>query len=362
MGVRFNLLALSLSSLFILGAAAPGSWQEEWEKLAAGAKREGRLNLAAPRGDQRRQALTETFEKKYGVQIEYSGFGGPELTPRVQRERQGGVYAWDVFIAGTSTLIRGLRPIGALEPIEPNLLLPDVKDPKSWRGGELPFFDRERIGLSMLRRAGQYLYINSNLVKIEEFKSWKELLNPRWKGKILIGRDPRLSGYGQSTFGFFYIHKDLGTEFIKKLVQQDLKMIQDDGTAAKWIAQGQYPICICSDIQMDRYIQEGLPVKAVSGGQLKEGGHVTSAFANVSKANRAPHPNAAKLYVNWVLTREAGLLFSKATGDPSLRADVPNDYVEPWAIPQPGWPITNSEEAIKIEEPLVALLKQLLGG
>ncbi|MGH7768609.1 MAG: ABC transporter substrate-binding protein [Candidatus Binatia bacterium] len=359
---RLTLLALSLSCLFVPSSFAAGGWQEEWEKLTAGAKKEGRLFLAGPRGDTRRQALTETFGKKYGVQVEYLGVGGPELPPRVQRERQGGVYGWDVFIAGTTTLIKGLRPIGALDPIEPILVLPDVKDPKTWRGGELPFFEKERVGLTVLRRAGQYLYVNSNLVKIEEFKSWKELLNPRWKGKILVGRDPRISGYGQSTFAFFYIHKELGPEFIKKLVQQDLKMLEDDRTAAQWIVQGQYPICICSDLQMDRYIKEGLPAKAVLGAQLKEGTSVTSAFANVAKANRGPNPNAARLYVNWVLSKEGGLLFSKATGDPSLRVDVPTDHVEPWAFPQPGWPITNSEEAIKVEEPLVALLKQLLGG
>src|SRR2546428_10555907 len=111
---QLSLPALFLSCLLVTSSFAAGAWQEEWDKLAAAAKKEGRLNLAAPRGDQRRQALTETFEKKYGIQIEYSGFGGPELTPRVQRERQGGGFAWGIFIAGTSTLIRGLRPIGAL--------------------------------------------------------------------------------------------------------------------------------------------------------------------------------------------------------------------------------------------------------
>src|SRR5258705_1867411 len=107
---RLSLLALSLSCLFVPNSFA--GWQDEWEKLAAGAKKEGRLFLAGPRGDSRRQALTETFEKKYGVPVEYLGVGGPELPPRVQRERQGGVYGWGAFIAGTSTLIRALRPIG----------------------------------------------------------------------------------------------------------------------------------------------------------------------------------------------------------------------------------------------------------
>ena len=72
----------------------------------------------------------------------------------------------------------------------------------------------------------------------EEIRSWKDLLQPRWKGKILIGRDPRVSGYGQSTFNFFYIHKDLGSEFICNLVRQDLKMLRDDRQAARWLGQG----------------------------------------------------------------------------------------------------------------------------
>jgi ABC-type Fe3+ transport system substrate-binding protein len=82
----------------------------------------------------------------------------------------------------------------------------------------------------------------------------------------------------------------------------------------------------------------------------------------VAPANRAPHPNAAKLYINWVLGQEAGTLFSRATGSPSLRLDVPTDHVESWLIPQPGWPITNTDDVIEREEPLVNFMRELLGG
>lgn len=344
------------------GAAAAGDWREEWDRVVLAAKKEGKLDLAGPRGDDRRQALTETFTKRYGVEVEYLGVGGPELPPRVQRERQTNLYLWDVFIAGTTTLLKGLKPVGALEPIESAFILPEVKDPKNWRGGALPFFDKDRVGLSVTRRAGQYLYVNTNLVKADEIKSWRFLLDPRWKGQILVGRDPRLSGYGQATFVFFHTHKDLGPDFIRQLIKQDVKLMQDDRTAALWLAQGRAPICICSDLQTDRLIKEGLPLKAIDGRQLKEGTHVTSAFANVALVNRAPHPNAAKVYVNWVLSKEGGTLFSKSTGDPSLRVDVPTDHVESWAVPLPEWPISNTEEALKAEEPTTALLKELLGG
>jgi ABC-type Fe3+ transport system substrate-binding protein len=89
---------------------------------------------------------------------------------------------------------------------------------------------------------------------------------------------------------------------------------------------------------------------------------VTSAFANVTLPNRPRHPNAAKLYLNWLLTKEGGTIFAKSTGDPSMRADVPTDHVESWAIPRAEWPITNTEEALKAEEPTMALLKEALGS
>jgi iron(III) transport system substrate-binding protein len=367
-------IALSFYGLAIVGAlvfpaslpaqqaAGEAQWRAEWEKVVAGAKKEGKLNMVGPRGGERQQALTEIFSKKYGVEVEYFPAGGFEVPPRVQRERQAGLYLWDVFIAGTTTLFKGLRPLGALEPIEPALILPEVKDPKNWRGGELPFFDKNRVGLSLLRGSGQYLFINTTLVKAEEFKSWRDLLNPKLKGKIVMGRDPRVSGYGNATFKFFFTDKSLGPDFIRDLLKQDIKLLRDDRMGVQWLAQGRYAVCICSDLETQRLMDQNLPISAIDGRQLKEGTHVTSAFANVSLANRPPHPHAAKLYVNWVLTREAGLLFSKSADFPSMRADVPTDHVKPWSIPEPSWPVSNTEEGLEAEEPLEAFLKELLGA
>jgi iron(III) transport system substrate-binding protein len=277
-------------------------------------------------------------------------------------ERRANVYYWDVIIAGTSSLLNALRPEGVLEPIEPALILPEVKDPKYWRGGQLPFFDKQRVGLSIARQALASLYINTQQVKAQEIRSWRFLLRPEFKEKILIGRDPRLAGSGKATFLFFYIHKDLGADFIRQLVKQDLKLMQDDRMAATWLAQGKYPICICSQRQAERLMKQGLPVQPIDGRQLKEGAPVTLGAANMSLVNRAAHPNAAKLYVNWVLSKEGSALYSKANGVPSLRVDVPADHVEPWMLPLPEWPNVNIEEALTAEEPLSVLLKGLLGS
>jgi iron(III) transport system substrate-binding protein len=362
--LSFSVMALALFSLVFpwsRAVAGQAGSSAEWENLVAAAKKEGQIQVAGPRGAERRQALTETFTAKYGIGVEYLGVGGFELPPRVQRERQASVYQWDVFMVGTTTLLKGLKPIGALEPIEPALVLPEVKDPKNWLGGALPFFDKNRLGLALQQRAGQYLFVNSNLVGAEDLRSWRDLLHPKWKGKIVVGRDPRVSGHGNATFKFFFTTAGLGPQFIRDLAKQELLLMRDDRLSAQWLAQGKYAICICSDLDTPKLIDAGLPVRLVDARRLKEGGYRTSGNANVALANRAAHPNAAKLYINWILSKEAGTLFSKATGDASLRVDVPTDHLEPRVIPAPEWPITNTEEALEAEEPTAALIKEIYG-
>ena len=371
MRVKFKVLLLATTvGLGFLGSAAavsraataPSGWEGEWNKVVEAAKKEGKVHLAGPRGDETRRALTGPFTKKYGIEVEYVGTAGPDLPPRMLMERRANVYYWDVVIAGTSSIVNALRPGGVLEPIEPALILPEVKDPKFWRGGQFPFFDKERIGLSIARQALASLYVNTKMIKSKEIQSWRYLLRPDLKGKILIGRDPRLSGSGKATLLFFYIHKELGPEFIRQLVKQDLMLMQDDRIAATWLAQGKYPVCVCSQRQTERLAKEGLPVQAIDGRQLKEGAPVTLGAANVALVNRAAHPNAAKLYVNWVLSKEGSTYYAKANGVPSLRVDVPTDHVEPWLIPLPEWPNVNTEESMIAEDPLAGLLKQLLGS
>lgn len=369
MRTKVGLPLLASAALWLLtagatvarAASAPARWEKEWNKVVEAAKKEGQVRIFGPAGSRLREALTETFTKNYAIGVDYIGASGFQIPARVGVERRIGLYSWDIFMAGTTTLVKGLKPQGALDPIDPALILPDVKDVKKWRGGEFPFFDRDRSGLSVLRGAGQYLFINTKLVRPEEFKSWRDLLNPKWKGKIVIGRDPRIAGYGNATFKFFFTDKNLGQSYIRELLKQEPPLLRDDRVAAQWLAQGKYPICVCSDIDTVRLIDEGLPITAIDGRQLREGTHVTSAYANISLANRTPRPNAAKLYVNWLLSKEGTTLFSRASGMPAIRLDVPTDHVRPWTIPEPGWLVSNTEEGLAFEEPLVAFLKQILG-
>lgn len=102
-----------------------------WEQVVEAAKKEGTVAVLAPIGSDIRDVLTEGFERKYGITVEYQALRGAELTVRIGTEREAGKFLWDVYVSGTTTAIADLRPIGALDPLEPALVLSEVTDPKN---------------------------------------------------------------------------------------------------------------------------------------------------------------------------------------------------------------------------------------
>ncbi|HKZ51209.1 MAG TPA: extracellular solute-binding protein, partial [Dehalococcoidia bacterium] len=306
-------------------SAARAPWEEEWARVLAAAKQEGKVAVVATGvGSLGREALTDPFQKKYGIAIEFITMEGAEAAPRFEIERAAGQYLWDVYLGGTTTMITALKPKGTLDPIEPTLILPEVKDPKNWLGGQLEFADKDRLTLVMMSYSKTPIYVNSNLVKPGEIKSVRDLLDPKWKGKILSG-DPRVAGPGQATFSFFYAHKDLGPNFIQELAKQDVTLVRDYRTPVEWLAQGKYPILLGgAETTAAPMIKEGLPIKMLDPKQLKEGGYMTSSNGTITLVNKAPHPNAAKIYINWLLSKEGQTVFARSQGYSSRRLDVPN--------------------------------------
>src|SRR3990172_3952548 len=302
-------------------AAAKPAWEDEWNRTLEAAKREGKVTLAAPLGDDLRKALIEGFEKKYGITVEYQGFAGPEFPAKLRSERAAGQYLWDFYIGGSTTAITTLKTdIKALDPIEPNLVLPEVKDTKSWRGGKLGFLDKDKMVYGMSNYTTGTWFINPGMVKPDELKSWKDLLDPKWKGKVLM-HDPNVPGTGQSRLAFFYLHPQLGIDFIRALASQ-VVISRDYNQMNEWIATGRYPILIAAHENLaEEMIQKGAPMAKINPKQLKEGGYLASGVGNVALINRPAHPNAAKVYLNWLLRKEAQTAFNKATGFASRRLD-----------------------------------------
>src|SRR4029450_4174818 len=139
MKIFLRSLVILLAALW--AASAQLCFGQEWEKILAAGKKEGKVAVIGPVGADRRDVLVEPFQKKYGITVEYFADRGSGIGPRLSTERGAGQSLWDGAGTGTPTGMLVLLPGGMLDPMEPALVLPDVKDPKQWRGGALEFVD-----------------------------------------------------------------------------------------------------------------------------------------------------------------------------------------------------------------------------
>lgn len=342
-------------------AAAAISGPPEWQQAVDAAKKEGTVAVFGPDGTDMHDVLTASFEKEFGIKVDYVGDPGPGISPRINSERGAGKYLWDVVVTGTSTGLTALIPGKVLDPMAPGLILPDVKDPKTWRGGAMEFLDPDKELLVMSPFQRGTLFVNPSMVKPADFKSYKDLLDPKWKGKIILD-DPRKAGPGQATFTFFYLHPDLGPSFIKALGQQQMTVVKDFQQEVDAVGQGKFPILLGgADFAVAARARQGVPIEVVDPRGLKEGSDTSPANGAVALVNKPPHPNAAKVYLNWLLSKDEQLAFAKVNSYISARVDVPTDFQPAWRVPQPGAIKTYDAAAIAVKDKVVAAAEDALG-
>jgi iron(III) transport system substrate-binding protein len=334
----------------------------EWESTLAAAKKEGKVAVISDVTASMRDALTLEFQKNYGISVELFGSSGREVPPRVAAERKAGRFLWDIYIHGSTTALEAMIPMGAFDPLEPALILPDVKDPKTWRGGAIEFLDPSKMVVVMTPFQRGTIFYNTKLVNAKEFKSHKDLLDPKWKGKIAVD-DPRRAGPGAATFTFFYLHPELGPDFIRALGKQQMSIFRDYAQEVDAVGQGRYPVLVgAADFVAINRAKQGVPIAIVDARQLKEGTDLSPTNGTLALFNRAPNPNAAKIYINWLLSKEGQTIFARANGYVSARLDVPTDHTEPWRVPLPGAIKTYTKAAMQVKDNLQPLLQEVFGN
>jgi iron(III) transport system substrate-binding protein len=356
------LLLVACGQVATPSAAPASNTASDWDSLVAAAKREGKVAVIGPAGDQVNAVLVDPFQQKYGISVDLTSLAGTAATSRIMVERGAGQYNLDILISGSAGILESLIPSKAVEPIESALVLPEVKDPKNWRGGELPVIGPNREILVMTPYQRGTLFYNKNLVKGDEIKSYKDLLDPKWKDKMQMD-DPRRPGPGNATFIFFYLHPELGADFIRALAKQNITIQNDYQQEIDVVGQGRAPLMIgATDRLAEARIKQGAPIGIVPSTQLKEGTDVSAASGNLSLFNRAPHRNAAKVYVNWLLTKDAQEAYARSSSLTSARADVNGDWAQPWRYPAPGAIRSDGEAAIAVREKLAPVVKEAFGA
>jgi iron(III) transport system substrate-binding protein len=334
--LTFTSLALT-AALFMSGSAVENSLAlsadktpkiapKAWDQIVAAAKREGTVIIYGPRQLGFRPILGDEFSKAYpDIQSRWVFNTGGDIGQRILAERRANRYIPDILIGGSSTAVRTLKPAGALAPLRPHLLLSEVLDESAWLDNRLWWADASEPNttLTFTGYVNAIATFNTKLVKADQFRSYFDLLNPQWKGKI-AGRDVRQTGPGSDGIRFIYHHPDLGPKFLERLFEEmDITLSLNQSQLMDWVAHGRYPISLflpSADIM--RAQGQGLPIAPIPMRQLKEGVSISSGAGSVSVMDRAPHPNAATVFLNWLLTREGQSGWQRAIALPSLRTDI----------------------------------------
>jgi iron(III) transport system substrate-binding protein len=331
--VLFAVLCFNTTAL---AAESRPSWRADWDKTLAAAEKEGVVSAyifdAGPLSEETVQAFERAYPK---IKVNQLRGRGNDLGPRIIAERRAGKYLVDVFAGGKGTAFATLYVGRVLDPINTLLVLPEVADETKWWRVKHKYVDPEgKYIFAYVGNAGAVeINYNSNAVNPKEFTSYWDLTQPRWKGKIAAS-DPRMRGMDNPVL-FFYYHPKLGPEFIRKLYgESDVSIARDYRQPVDWLASGKFLLCIpCVSDEMDRAMKQGLPVGQIIG--LKEGGTLSSSGGTLSLLQNAPHPNAAKVFINWLLSRDGQLQVQKGrkgrllTPSNSLRTDIPkNDLPE----------------------------------
>lgn len=339
---------------------ANSPWEAEWKKTVAAAKREGKAVLSGPPGEDWRKALL-SFERDFpDIRVEYIGSNSRDFWPRLLRERELGQYLWDLRVGGPDPQVFAARDRGVLDSVRPLLLLPEVVDEGKWFGGFKGLFvDKERKYIAgFLAYASAAIFVNRDVISEAEFRSDADLLNPRWKGKIVL-QDPRGgAGLGSMTV-LLAVH---GEPFVRDLLsQQNVVVTSDVRQQAEWVVRGRYPIGIgVLPDQLLNLKEQGLKLNVQ---RLKEGSvGFSTGFGGIQLINRAPHPNAATVFINWLLQQKTQSRLTQALRLNSRRLDVPPGDLESVIDAKriQDYVPHQSEELLPLRQRSVALAAKLL--
>jgi iron(III) transport system substrate-binding protein len=210
------------------------------------------------------------------------------------------------------------------------------------------------------------LFYNKNLVDPREFKSYWDMVNAKWRGKI-VTLDPRQPGRQRVGGRFIYNIPELGEKFLTRLfMEMDVTFSRDDRQALDWLAVGKYSLCLfCGNIEAAK--AQGLPVEEFEVYRWKETSAISSGSnGSLALMNQAPHPNAGRVFINWLLSRDGQGSFQRIMNSPdllveSMRVDIAKDPVPAPQRRVPGtkYIMMDTPERSN-QEPVNKLLKEII--
>jgi iron(III) transport system substrate-binding protein len=270
----------------------------------AAAKAEGKAVLYTSAPIAAAQKVASAFQDKYGITVELFRSGGSQVLRRFQMERQAGHPSCDVLVSSDPAAMIDLAAKGSFVPFKPDGF---DKIPEAFReaaGNYVP----QRVSLIAI-------YGRTDLVPAAEMpKSWDDLLNPKYKGKIVL-TNPSFSSLQVGVVAM--VSKMRGWGYFEQLNKNDVAIVQGNEQALNMLKTGERAIAAFADAQYANSARfAGHPIQAFFPA---EGTFAIPAVTAVVKG--AARPNAAKLLAAYHLSLEAQRLWPPS-GVYAARTDV----------------------------------------
>ncbi len=340
------------------GQGAP--WEAEWQRLVAAAKQEGTLSLFTLAGAGYRRAA-DGFEKAFGITVEHGAESSASIwVPKMEKEREAGIYSYDVVVVPPNSALIRLKPKGTWDPIRPVIFRPDVLEDKAWREGfEKQFMDIDKqLAFGYSYDVNHWIVVDSTEVRPDELRGLQDLVQPKWKGRLMM-TDVR-NGSIWIPMQWMRSRVPGADDLIRRLlVDQQLTFYRDTRAGAESVVRKRFPIGLGI-----------LPATLTEFRDAGVAGHVKyldtpeTDYATtyvVLLYNRAPHPNAAKLFINWFLSKEGQTVWCKEIPQNSARTDVEPFNAEGVAAPGKQYYLANHESEYDKQTETLTFISGLVG-
>jgi iron(III) transport system substrate-binding protein len=317
-GLVFGLLALARP-------AAAQDWHSEWQKTVDAANAEGSLILYSQPNQDARDFILREFPKTYPkIAVSLSVLDTAAFVARIRTERSAGKFLWDMALAGPPGGFI-LEHDGMLDPVLPEFVDPEIKNPDLWGGWNSAFTDAQ----------GKYEFAIANFIAGPWFDALKIppekvdklgiklMLDPSVRGKI-AWHDPAVQGAGQPYT--LLLRAKLGDDGLKQIiVEQKPQFFQDQFQVVEAMARGTAWIGIGPPVRslIAPYTQAGVKTDIRNFGPSPDESLQEIGGSGLFVFKDRPHPNATRVFVNWLLSRDVQYGMAKATEQASRRLDVP---------------------------------------
>jgi ABC-type Fe3+ transport system substrate-binding protein len=357
------------------GTTAPGSTQQdcewqvgepwdacaspEWADVLQAARDEGTVVIGGPAflGE----PMATAFEADTGIQLEWIGASGSELSARMPQEVAAGAVTMDGKFGGAQELFVDWESI--LSPLADQLLLPGVTDPSVWHTDGIDWYDpAESYMLKGSRWVFGWPVVNADVLDPASIGTWSDLLDPQYVGMI-GSHEVSTPSPGQGTAHFIYNTK--GQDFLEDLyLGQEVTFTPDFNQVVEWAARDTYPI-VLGAVQsvLERFRSEGFNLEPLL--LEDEQGYITSGFSVFVMPNEPAHPNAAQVFLNWYASQPGSTVYSSVMLEASNRTDVDPESIPDYTKPQSGveyWEDSDLEWFLNERGPVSEMLAEWQEG